>query len=155
MTQREITMTKAKTALAAIVIGLSGVTVTAPAFAEAGEAAAVTQEAGYATSGDFVRKSKRLKGSWNVEQRGDKTFIVFADDFRAANGPDLKIFLSPKSIADATGKNAVDGSINIGELKKTKGTQEYEVPANINLADYGSVLVHCEAYSVLWGGGDL
>ena len=87
--------------------------------------------------------------------RDGKKFIVFSDDFRAANGPDLKIFLSPKSIADATGKNAVDGSINIGELKKTKGTQEYEVPANINLADYGSVLVHCEAYSVLWGGGDL
>ena len=46
-------------------------------------------------------------------------------------------------------------SINIGELEKTKGTQEYEIPANINLAGYGSVLVHCEAYSVLWGGGDL
>ena len=58
-------------------------------------------------------------------------------------------------MADATGNNAVDGSLNIGELKKTKGAQEYEVPAGVNLGDYGSVLVHCEAYSVLWGGGDL
>ncbi|GAB5454232.1 MAG: hypothetical protein Hens2KO_04610 [Henriciella sp.] len=148
-------MNFAKTALAAAIIGLSGFAACAPASAQASTDVSITQEISYETSGDFVRKSKRLKGSWNVEQRGDKTFIVFSDDFRAANGPDLKIFLSPKSIADATGKNAVDGSINIGELKKTKGTQEYEVPANINLADYGSVLVHCEAYSVLWGGGDL
>ena len=148
-------MNIAKTVLAAAVIGLSGMAACAPALAQANIEASVVQEASYATSGDFVRKSKRLKGAWNVEQRDGKTFIVFSDDFRAANGPDLKIFLSPKSIADATGKNAVDGSINIGELKKTKGTQEYEVPAGINLADYGSVLVHCEAYSVLWGGGDL
>lgn len=148
-------MTYLKTILAAAVISVTGMAACAPALAQAQVEASITQSVDYATSGDFVRKSKRLKGSWTVEQRGEKTFIVFADDFRAANGPDLKIFLSPKSIANATGKNAVDGSINIGELKKTKGTQEYEVPAGINLADFGSVLVHCEAYSVLWGGGNL
>lgn len=148
-------MTLTKTILAAAAMGLTGMAACAPALAQTQIEASISQSVDYATSGDFVRKSKKLKGSWTVEQRGDKTFIVFADDFRAANGPDLKIFLSPKSIGDATGKNAVDGSLNIGELKKTKGTQEYEVPAGINLADYGSVLVHCEAYSVLWGGGDL
>ena len=148
-------MTFTKSILAAAAIGLTGMATVAPALAQTQIEASVSQSVDYATSGDFVRKSKKLKGSWTVEQRGDTTFIVFADDFRAANGPDLKIFLSPKSISDATGKNAVDGSLNIGELKNTKGTQEYEVPAGINLADYGSVLVHCEAYSVLWGGGDL
>jgi hypothetical protein len=148
-------MTYLKTILAAAAISVTGMAACAPALAQAQVEASITQSVDYATSGDFVRKSKRLKGSWTVEQRGEKTFIVFADDFRAAKGPDLKIFLSPKSIANATGKNAVDGSINIGELKKTKGMQEYEVPADINLADFGSVLVHCEAYSVLWGGGNL
>ncbi len=148
-------MNIAKTTFAAIAIGLSGMVAGAPALAEAQTAVSIEQQIDYQTSGDFVRKSKRLKGSWTVEQRGDKTFIVFSDDFRAANGPDLKIFLSPKSVSDATGKNAVDGSINIGELVKTKGTQEYEIPAGVNLSDFGSVLVHCEAYSVLWGGGDL
>ncbi|MEO1303357.1 MAG: DM13 domain-containing protein [Pseudomonadota bacterium] len=148
-------MTFTKTILAAAIIGLSGMAACAPALADAQVQASITQTVDYETSGDFIRKSKRLKGSWSVEQRDGKTFIVFADDFRAANGPDLKIFLSPKAVSDATGKNAVDGSINIGELKKTKGVQEYEVPAGINLSDYGSVLVHCEAYSVLWGGGNL
>ena len=148
-------MNIAKSILAAAAIGLTGMAACAPAIAQAQVEASISQSVDYATSGDFVRKSKRLKGSWTVEQRDGKTFIVFADDFRAANGPDLKIFLSPKSVADATGKNAVHGSINIGELQRTKGTQVYEVPAGINLADYGSVLVHCEAYSVLWGGGDL
>lgn len=144
-----------KTTLAALAIGMTGLAVASPAMAQASAQSAISQTADYQTSGNFVRKSKRLKGGWEVVERDGKTFIVFADDFRAANGPDLKIFLSPKPVSDATGKNAVDGSINIGELQKTKGRQEYEVPAGINLSDYGSVLVHCEAYSVLWGGGDL
>jgi len=148
-------MNIAKSILAAAAIGLTGMAACAPALAQDQVQASITQSVDYATSGDFVRKSKKLKGSWTVEEREGKTVIVFADDFRAAKGPDLKIFLSPKSVSDATGKNAVDGAINIGELKQTKGGQVYEVPAGINLADYGSVLVHCEAYSVLWGGGDL
>ena len=102
-----------------------------------------------------VNKTKKLKGSYDVVQRDGRTFIVFSDDFRAANGPDLKIFLSPKDVSDATGRNATDGAINIGVLKSTRGVQEYEVPAGVDLADFGSVLVHCEAYSVLWGGSDL
>ena len=140
-------------AIAALAVGVTGMAACAPALADT--QTNISQAAAYETSGDFIRKSKRLKGSWDVVERDGTQFIVFSDDFRAANGPDLKIFLSPKSISDATGKNAVEGSLNIGELKKTRGAQEYEVPAGVDLSQYGSVLVHCEAYSVLWGGGNL
>ncbi|MEM1146858.1 MAG: DM13 domain-containing protein [Pseudomonadota bacterium] len=145
----------AHTLFAALAIGLTGMAACAPATAQTQIEASLTQTVDHATSGDFVRKSKRLKGSWSVVERDGKTFIAFDEDFRAANGPDLKVFLSPSSVANATGKNAVNGSVNIGVLKKTRGVQEYEVPAGINLSDYGSVLIHCEAYSVLWGGSDL
>ena len=139
---------------AVLAVSLTGIAAAAPiAFAESPTASvAISAEL---PSGTFVKKKKKLKGAWEVVQRGDKTFIVFGDDFRAANGPDLKIFLSPQTVSDVTGKTAVNGAINIGELKSTKGVQEYEVPAGVNLADFNSVLVHCEAYSVLWGGGDL
>lgn len=139
---------------AALAVSLTGMVATAPAaFAESANASVTV--AAELPSGTFIKKKKKLKGAWEVVQRGDKTFIVFAEDFRAANGPDLKIFLSPQTVSDVTGKTAINGAINIGELKATKGTQEYEVPAGVNLADFNSVLVHCEAYSVLWGGGDL
>ncbi len=139
---------------AALAVSLTGLAAAAPvAFAETSTASvAVTAEL---PSGTFIKKKKKLKGAWEVVQRGEKTFIVFGEDFRAANGPDLKIFLSPQTVSDVTGKTAVNGAINIGELKSTKGVQEYEVPVGVNLADFNSVLVHCEAYSVLWGGGEL
>lgn len=138
-----------KTCAIALVITAAPVAAFTPAFAETSVASAVAQ------TGEFERRSKRLNGDWTVEQRGEKTFIVFSEDFRAANGPDLKIFLSPQSYDDVTGKTAVNGAINIGELKKTRGVQEYELPADLQLADYGSILVHCEKFAVLWGGSDL
>lgn len=147
-------MTRLSSLAVALAVSLSGIAACAPAALAEAETASVTIAAEL-PSGTFIKKKKKLKGAWEVVQRGDKTFIVFADDFRAAKGPDLKIFLSPKSVSDVNGDTAVNGSLNIGELKATKGAQEYEVPAGVNLSDYSSVLVHCEAYSVLWGGGDL
>ncbi|MBO6689279.1 MAG: DM13 domain-containing protein [Henriciella sp.] len=139
---------------AAIAVSVTGVSVFTPS-ALAQNATGLESVEQELSSGSFIKKKKKLKGAWEVVRRGDKIFIVFGDDFRAANGPDLKIFLSPQTVSEVTGKTAINGSVNIGELKATKGSQEYEVPAGISLSDYSSVLVHCEAYSVLWGGGDL
>ena len=139
---------------AALLIGASFTVALSPAsFAQ--DAAAVEAVEASLPSGNFIKKKKKLKGGWEVVQRDGNTYIKFADDFSASKGPDLKVFLSPLSVADATGKTAAEGALNIGELQKTKGAQEYLVPADVNIADYSSVLVHCEKFSVLWGGGDL
>ena len=138
-----------------IAAAMIAATLGAPAAIAQTDTPAAASSVASLPSGDFVRKSKRIKGGWSVVERDGNTYIRFADDFRAAGGPDLKVFLSPISVADVTGDTAVDGSINIGELQKTKGAQEYLVPAGVNLDDFESVLVHCEAYSILWGGGDL
>ena len=146
-------MIKATLTALALTVAATGITATANTASaqDAIQIAATTTNA----SGEFERRSKRLQGDWEVVQRGEKTFIVFSDDFRAARGPDLKIFLSPTAYDDVTGNTATAGSINIGELQATRGGQEYEIPASVNLADFQSVLVHCEEFAVLWGGSDL
>lgn len=133
------------------------VSAAAPAGALLAPAAIAQAEAAvaYATSGEFERKSKRLSGQWQVIERDGQTVIRFADDFRAARGPDLKVFLSPTALSEVTGETATEGSILLGELQKTRGSQDYVLPEGVSLADFESVLVHCEAYSVLWGGGQL
>ena len=103
-------------------------------------------------SGGWTKKKYSIKGSWEMVKRDGKTFLVFGEDFKTKNGPDLKIFLSKKTIKEVNGKSVVGSSVKISELKSSKGAQEYEIPENINLDDYASVLIHCEAYSVLWGG---
>ncbi|MEM9881198.1 MAG: DM13 domain-containing protein [Pseudomonadota bacterium] len=84
----------------------------------------------------FIRKSKSILGDITVEDRGGQKVIVFSDDFKAKSGPDLKVFLSPHSVSSASGKNALSGAVRLGELKRTKGGQEYLIPQGVDLAGY-------------------
>ena len=103
----------------------------------------------------FTKKRYKIKGQWRVVQEGGKTIIRFSDDFKTKNGPDLKVFLSPQSVDAVTGQTALDGAVKLGVLKSRKGGQDYVVPDDVSLANFSSVLIHCEAFSVLWGGGSL
>lgn len=133
-------------AFAAFIIACSAaVMATAPAHAEAA-----------AVAGGFVKKDIRIDGGWEIVTQADgRRVLRFDEAFSTRNGPDLKVFLSPTPIADVTGRTAVEGAVLLGVLKSNKGAQEYDIPADLDLAGFSSVLVHCEAYSKLWGGGAL
>ncbi len=106
-------------------------------------------------SGAFDRKRKRTSGGWEIVRRGDATVLRLQDDFRTGRGPDIKIFLSPKTFADANGQNATTGSLFLGQLDSNRGAAELTIPTDADLTQFQSVLVHCEEFSVLFGGSSL
>lgn len=132
--------------MAAVPLGANA----APANAEI-----ITANASALTAQSFTKKKYKINGDWSIVQEGGKTIIRFSDDFKTKKGPDLKVFLSPQSVGDVTGKTALEGAVTLGALKSNKGTQDYVIPNGVSLANFSSVLIHCEAYSVLWGGGRL
>ena len=105
--------------------------------------------------GDWVKKSYRIAGEWEIISRDNARFIVFNEDFKTKKGPDLKVYLSKMSIADIEDRDVEPSSIKISALKSNKGHQEYALPADIDLDEYSSMLIHCEAYTHLWGGAAL
>ena len=133
-------VTPLRAVLLTIALGAAGAFATA-AFAEDGN--------------DFVDKKYSISGDWYLVEEEGRTIIRFSDSFKTKGGPDLKVFLSPTSIDDASGKNATSGSVLLGALQSTSGGQDYVLPEGTNLSDFSSVLVHCEQFSVLWGGGAL
>ena len=72
-------------------------------------------------------------------------------DVAIQNGPDLQVYL-----ARGTG-GAYQGStdLHLGALKATNGTFSYELPAGTRIEDYGSIVVWCRAFSVLFTWADL
>ena len=99
----------------------------------------------------FQKKTYALKGSVTVEQRGERTVLVFSDDFKIQKGPDLKVFLSKTDVASAT-----SAAVRLSVLQSNKDAQEYILPVGVNLADFSSVLVHyCEAFSKFCGDADI
>jgi hypothetical protein len=119
------------------------------ALALAGNAFAADQ------SGTFSKKKYNIKGSWTLTQVDGKNVIRLSDDFKTKKGPDLKIFLSKKTVGTLKNKPSLIAPLNLGVLKSNKGSQDYIIPANIDLSQYESILIHCEAYNILWGGFDI
>lgn len=95
-----------------------------------------------ALRGSFTGFDRIHTGSGNVSvlEVGGKYIIRFEENFNVANGPDLYVGL---------GKDGeyVKGS-EIAKLKGNLGSQNYEVPENINLEDYNEVWIWCRAFSV-------
>jgi len=103
----------------------------------------------------FVKKRYTIHGSAKVEMvEGQKT-LVFSEDFKTKNGPDLKVYLSKRPLASLSTQDVDENAVRLSVLKSHRGSQSYIIPADINLDDFESVVIQCEAYSVLWGGFDL
>lgn len=72
-----------------------------------------------------------------------KKYIRFEDDFTVTNGPDLFVYLGNNGQYDA--------DTNLGRLKGNVGSQNYEVPAEIDVSQYSEVWVWCRAFFVPFG----
>ncbi|CAM2009696.1 DM13 domain-containing protein [Acanthopleuribacter pedis] len=106
-------------------------------------------------SGSLQTKEKAVTGTFEIKTVGDRQVVAFGGNFKTKNGPDLKVVLSPLPFSRVSGKTAMTGALVLGKLKATKGSQQYMVPAGVDLSKYQSVLIHCEKYSVLWGGAPI
>ena len=103
----------------------------------------------------FVKKRYTIHGTAKVETVDGKYQLVFSEDFKTKNGPDLKIYLSKLPLAALSAQDVDESAVRLSVLKSHQGAQAYTIPEDINLDDYESVVIQCEAYTVLWGGFDL
>lgn len=129
-----------------------------PSFAlsqASSEAAEVVAPDSQAKTYDFTKKRYSINGQAQILRSSNTTEITFNDDFKTRGGPDLKVYLSKKSLGELEGETVSNHSLKIGVLKSKKGQQSYVLPEGISLSDYKSVIIHCEAFGVLWGGFDL
>ena len=107
----------------------------------------------YAQDSDntWTKRSQKIKGTWQIVETDAGTFLELDDAFKTRNAPDLKLFLSPHAADEVNARNATAGSVLISKLKKAKGAQRYEIPADIDLSQFQTLVLHCEAYTKLWG----
>ena len=81
--------------------------------------------------------------------------VFLEPDFEVGPGPKYHVYLVPKpGVRDEA---AVKDSmfVDLGRLRAFKGSQRYAIPAGVDLARYPSVVIWCEAFSVLISPADL
>ncbi|MGK7396497.1 MAG: DM13 domain-containing protein [Candidatus Cyclobacteriaceae bacterium M3_2C_046] len=89
-----------------------------------------------------------VSGDFSLADQSGQLLLQFNNNFRTSNGPGLHVYLSNQS-------SSVSGGIDLGELKSNQGSQQYDVPAEVNLSTYNFVIIYCKPFGVPFGYGQL
>ena len=82
-----------------------------------------------------------VEGAVRVLGNGTAQRFLEFPDLNAQNGPDLKVYL-----------RADNGEfISLGDLKGNIGSQNYEIPADVDLSVFSNVEIWCERFSAGFG----
>lgn len=108
-------------------------------------------------SGDFVDFDSVHQGTGTaiLVQDGDQQTLKFVNNFYVTPGPDLYVWLI-KNSSPKTAQDVKDSpSIQLAKLKTPSGKQSYKIPADIDMSQYGSVVIWCLEFGVLFAHAPL
>ena len=92
----------------------------------------------------------RGSGRATIYLSADGNTLLRLEDFSVTNGPGLHVLLSahpdPKSRDDVRDEAFID----LGNLKANMGNQNYEIPSDIDVAQYHSVVIYCVPFQVVF-----
>ena len=89
------------------------------------------------------------EGSATIYELPDGDRVLRFEDFRSKNGPDLHVYLSTEA-PTSTFAGLGDGEVHLGALKGNVGNQNYDVPADVDLSQYRSVVIYCVPFHVVF-----
>ena len=91
------------------------------------------------------------KGKVSVYERT----VFLESDFEVGPGPAFHVYLVPKAAIRTNVDLKEQMFVDLGGLRAFKGSQRYPIPAGVNLKNYPSVIIWCEAFGVLITPADL
>lgn len=92
-------------------------------------------------------------GTATIYELEDGSHVLRLEDFEVTNGPDLHVYLVPDS--DPADSDGVTGYVDLGSLKGNIGDQNYEISGNVDVSQYGSVVIYCQPFHVIFSVASL
>ena len=71
-------------------------------------------------------------------------YVLRFENFFVTNGPDIHVFL-------AKGPRYFAGDLDLGSVKATQGSSNYELPAGVDARAYSHVIIWCVPFGVQFG----
>ncbi|MBT2459587.1 DM13 domain-containing protein [Streptomyces sp. ISL-86] len=108
--------------------------------------------------GTLISHEHTTTGRAKLIRLADGTRTLRLENLDTSNGPDLRVWLTDAPVREGKDGWEVfdDGKhVSLGKLKGNKGDQNYEIPADVNLADYSSVTIWCDRFNVSFGAAAL
>jgi hypothetical protein len=106
------------------------------------------------SQGEFHTGAHKTEGKATIYKLGGKR-VLRLTNFETSNGPDVHVYLvQANDVKDnATVKNS--HFIDLGSIKGTKGDQNYDVPADVDLNTHKAVTIWCKRFGVNFGTAPL
>ncbi|MGH3738118.1 MAG: DM13 domain-containing protein [Micromonosporaceae bacterium] len=129
----------------------------AAAPAESGEPAGARGPV-LVAQGEFVTHEHDTSGTVKLIRNPDGKHQLAIEKLDTSNGPDLRVWLTDQEVKSGQDGWFVfdDGEyVELGALKGNKGSQVYEIPADVDVSKYRSVTIWCKRFSVSFGAAEL
>ncbi|WP_165360803.1 DM13 domain-containing protein [Candidatus Chloroploca sp. Khr17] len=105
----------------------------------------------------FIDRLHWAEGVATIYQLPDGSRILRLENFKAQNGPDLRIGIAghpmPRSSAEL--HDTGPGYIEFERLTANEGNQNYAIPADLELDGFMSVVIYCRAFSTVFSTAEL
>lgn len=95
--------------------------------------------------GEFVAGVHPGEGTARIIERAEGGRVLTLSDFETDAGPDLRVYLAA---GDPEPGAAVTDFVDLGRLRGNRGDQQYDVPADTDVARYDTVVVWCAPFEV-------
>ena len=108
------------------------------------------------SQGSFYNLAHLSSGEAVVYQLADNSRILRLQNFSVDNGPDLYVYLVPiDPVPSSASGSEIAGYYSLGRLKGNVGDQNYEIPADVDLSQYKSIVIWCQAFAVPFAAAPL
>ena len=107
------------------------------------------------SQGDFHSVAHESKGTAAIYQIADDKRVLRFTGFETSNGPDVHVYLVAADDAKDSDTVKQAGFVEIGSLKGNIGDQNYDLPADLDLAKYRAVTIWCQRFGVNFGTAPL
>lgn len=108
--------------------------------------------------GTFIGHEHATSGTAQVVRAPDGSRYLRLENLDTSNGPLLKVWLTDAPVRPGKdGWYAFDDGrhVDLGPLKGNKGSQNYVLPAEVELSQYRSVSIWCARFHVSFGAAEL
>jgi hypothetical protein len=111
------------------------------------------QQAGLVTltSGGFSSLEHETSGTALVIELEDGSRFLRLEDLETSNGPDLRVILTDQPVSDDWDVWDDGAYVDLGALKGNLGSSNYQIPGDVDLADFETAVIWCRRFSVGFG----
>lgn len=94
-------------------------------------------------------------GTGGIYRDGAMTVLRLDDNFETGPGPAYWVYLNTTPVGEELDFTADAARVKVAPLKSFTGGQNYMLPADVNIGDFQTVTIWCEAFGAYIGSAPL